>query len=188
MIQVSCGVNRQASLPTVHDLGSCPSMSAQEHRHGWSARWRCNDPMTFPWLLAMQGDNARVKTHGAALADDLEVKLREIEATLRQASDAQWRAVCASEGWPVGLVAFHLALHMERPAGWVEDALAGKPPFEFSFAETDALNAAVAGYGIVLSKGFVLGALAGAGSRIQAALHAITDADLERDALIQRSR
>jgi hypothetical protein len=128
-----------------------------------------------------------MRPHRAAVADDLEVKLREIEATLRQASDAQWRAVCTSEGWPVGLVAFHIALHMERPAGWVEDALAGKPPFEFSFAETDALNAAVAGYGILPSKGFVLGALAGAGSRIQAALHAITDADLERDALINRS-
>jgi hypothetical protein len=98
-------------------------------------------------------------TPGAPIADELEAKLREIEATLRQASDAQWRAVCASEGWPVGLVAFHLALHMERPAGWIEEALAGKPPFDFSFAETDALNAAVAGYGILPSKGFILGAL-----------------------------
>ena len=95
-----------------------------------------------------------MRTHGALLADELESKLREIEATMRQASDAQWRAVCPSEGWPVGLVAFHLALHMERPAGWIEDALAGKPPFEFSYAETDALNAAVAGYGILPSKGF----------------------------------
>lgn len=127
-----------------------------------------------------------MRTQGAAVADNLAAKLREIEATLRQASDAQWRAVCTSEGWPVGLVAFHIALHMERPAGWVEDALAGKPPFEFSWAETDALNAAVAGYGILPSKGFVLGALAGGGSRIQAALHAMTDADFERDALIHR--
>lgn len=128
-----------------------------------------------------------MRTHGHALADDLDAKLREVEATLRQASDAQWRAVCPSEGWPVGLVAFHIALHMERPAGWVEDALAGKSPFEFSWAETDALNAAVAGYGILPSKAFVLGALAGAGSRMQAALHAMTDADFERDALIDRS-
>ena len=44
------------------------------------------------------------------LADELEAKLREVEAILRQASDAQWRAVCALEAWPVGLVAFHLAL------------------------------------------------------------------------------
>jgi len=106
--------------------------------------------------------------------------------TRTRASDAQWRAVCPSEGWPVGLVAFHLALHMERPAGWIEEALAGKPPFEFSSAETDALNAAVAGYGILPSKGFVLGALAGAGSRIQATLRAMTDADFERDAIIDR--
>jgi hypothetical protein len=126
-------------------------------------------------------------TPGAAIADELEAKLREIEATLRQASEVQWRTVCASEGWPVGLVAFHLALHMERPAGWLEDALAGKPPFEFSSAETDDLNAAVAGYGILPSKGFVLGALTGGWSRMRAALHALTDADLERVALIDRS-
>ena len=128
-----------------------------------------------------------MKTHGPAIADDLEAKLREIEAILRQASAAQWRAVCPSAGWPVGLVAFHLALHMERPAGWVEDALAGRPPFEFSSAETDALNAAVAGYGILPSNGFVLGALAGAWSRMRAALHALTDSDFERVALIDRS-
>jgi hypothetical protein len=132
-------------------------------------------------------NNPRMRTHGAAVADDLEAELREIEAILRQASDAQWRAVCPSEGWPVGLVAFHLALHMERPAGWIEDALAGKPPFEFSSAETDDLNAAVAGYGILPSKGFVLGALTGGASRMLAVLRALTDADLERDALIDRS-
>jgi hypothetical protein len=128
-----------------------------------------------------------MRTHGAVLADELEAKLREIEDILRQASDAQWRAVCPAERWPVGLVAFHLALHMERPAGWIEGALAGKPPYEFSYAETDALNAAVAGYGILPSKGFALGALAGAWSRMRAALHALTDADLERVALIDRS-
>lgn len=128
-----------------------------------------------------------MRTHGAAVADDLDAKLREIEAILRQASDTQWRAVCPSEGWPVGLVAFHIALHMERPAGWIEDALAGKPPFEFSLAETDALNDAVARYGILPSKGFVLGALTGGASRMLAVLRAMTDADLERDALIDRS-
>ena len=128
-----------------------------------------------------------MKTHGAVLADELEAKLREIEAILQRATDAQWRAVCPSEGWPVGLVAFHLALHMERPAGWIEGALAGKAPFEFSYAETDALNAAIAGYGILPSKGFVLGALAGAWARMRAALHAITDTDLERVALVDRS-
>lgn len=124
---------------------------------------------------------------GAALADELEAKLREVEAILRQASDAQWRAVCPAEGWPVGLVAFHLALHMERPAAWIEDALADKPPFEFSQAETDALNDAVARYGVVPSKGFVLGALAGGAARMLAVLRALTDADLDRDAIVERS-
>lgn len=77
---------------------------------------------------------------------------------------------------------------MERPAGWIEDSLAGKPAFEFRRAETDALNDAVAGYGILPSKGFVLGALAGGGLRIQAAIHATTDADLERAALVHHRK
>jgi hypothetical protein len=76
---------------------------------------------------------------------------------------------------------------MERPAGWIEDALAGKPPYEFSHAETDDLNAAVTRYGILPSKGFALGALAGAWHRMRSALHALTDADLERVALVDRS-
>ena len=46
-----------------------------------------------------------MNTHGAAVADDLEAKLQEIEGMLRQSSDAQWRALCPSEGWPLGLVA-----------------------------------------------------------------------------------
>lgn len=137
-------------------------------------------------MASRDGTLARMPTHGVAVAKELDAKLREIQAVLRQASDVQWRTVCAPEGWPVGLVAFHIALHTERPAGWIEDALAGKPPFEFSWAGTDGLNAAVAGYGILPSKGFVLGALAGGGARIQAALHALTDADLERNALVQR--
>src|SRR5438309_3790182 len=128
-----------------------------------------------------------MRTHGALLADELEAKLREIEATLRQASDAQWRAVCPSEGWPVGLVAFHLAFHMERPAGWLEDALAGKPPFELSSAETDALNAAVAGYGILPSKGLVLGGLGGAWLRMGAGLHALAEGDCARVGVDERS-
>ena len=128
-----------------------------------------------------------MKTHGASVADDLEAKLREIEGILQRASNAQWRKVCPTEGWALGLVAFHIALHMERPAGWIEDALAGRPPYEFSLDRTDALNDAVAGYGIIPSKGFVLGALAGGASRMLALLRAMTDADLERAALVDRS-
>lgn len=128
-----------------------------------------------------------MKTHGASVADDLEAKLRELEGILREASDAQWRAVCPTEGWPLGLVGFHIALHMERPAGWIEDALAGKPPYEFSLDRTDALNDAVAGYGILPSKGFVLGALAAGASRMLGVLRSLTDADLERGVLIDRS-
>ena len=129
-----------------------------------------------------------MKTHGATVADDLEAKVQEIAAILRQASDAQWRAVCPSEGWPLGLVAFHLSFHMERPAAYIEHALAGKPPIEFSHAETDALNAAVAGYGFLPSKGFVLGALAGGASRMLAVLRSLTDADLERGVVVGRPR
>lgn len=117
------------------------------------------------------------------IANELDGKIQEIDAVLRETSEAQWRDVCPSEGWPLGVVAFHITLGIERQAGWVEDALAGRGPFEFSWAQTDALNAAVADSGILPSKAFVLGALAGARSRIHAALGRMSEDELERDAL-----
>lgn len=125
---------------------------------------------------------------GIAIADQLQSRLGDLDATILPLEDKAWRSHCTSEGWPLGLVAFHIALGIERQAGWVSDALTGRAPFEFSWAQTDALNAAVAAAGILPSKSFVRGALSGAASRIDGLLRAMSDEDLDRDAMSYEDR
>src|SRR5688572_9045656 len=79
----------------------------------------------------------RVPAHGEILADELDTEIKKLVATLDPMSDEQWRRTAAAEGWPVGLVVFHVAIGLERQAGWIERALEGGPPHEFS---RDATN------------------------------------------------
>lgn len=125
---------------------------------------------------------------GELLAGALSAKVSEIIATLERVSDEQWRRTCATEGWPVGLVAFHIALGIERQGGWIENALEGGPVHEFSWDQTDEMNAAVARAGILPSRPFVLAGLAAAAERLRARLQNMSDSDAERTALSYKSR
>lgn len=109
--------------------------------------------------------------------------LDEVSATLARVSGDQWRRTCAAEGWPVGLVGLHIALGVERLCGWIEGALAGRTPPDFSWAETDALNAAVARAGLLPSSAFVLAGLSAGRERLRALLESASDADMDRAAL-----
>lgn len=125
---------------------------------------------------------------GELLAGALSAKVSEIIATLERLSDEQWRRTCAAEGWPVGLVAFHIALGIERQGGWIESALEGGPVHEFSWDQTDEMNAAVARAGILPSRPFVLAGLAAAAERLRARLQNVSDSDADRTALSYKSR
>lgn len=120
---------------------------------------------------------------GEVLADELEAEIKKVVTTLARLSDEQWRRRAGAEGWPVGLVAFHIALGFERQAGWIEQALKGGPPHQFSWDVTDQMNAAVANAEILPSKPFVLAGLPVAAARLCALLRAVSDADLARVAL-----
>ncbi|MHB8631998.1 MAG: DinB family protein, partial [Candidatus Limnocylindria bacterium] len=109
-------------------------------------------------------------TLGEVLADELDAEIKKVVATLDRLSDEQWRRTAAAEGWPVGLVAFHIALGLERQAGWIEQALGGGPPHQFSRDATNQMTAAVANAGIVPSKPFVLAGLPVAAARLCALL------------------
>lgn len=134
------------------------------------------------------GQTRRVPSNGEVLADAISSKVSEIIATLERLSDEQWRRTCASEGWPVGLVAFHIALGIERQGGWIEDALEGRPVHEFSWDRTDEMNAAVARAEILPSRPFVLAGLAAGAERLRARLQNMSDIDADRVALSYRSR
>lgn len=120
---------------------------------------------------------------GEVFAEELWAKVSEVIATLEGMSDDQWRLTCVAEGWPVGLVAFHITLGLERQGGWIENALDGGPVHEFSWDQTDEMNAAVAKAGILPSRQFVLAGLPAAGARLRALLQNMSDSDLDRTAL-----
>lgn len=127
-------------------------------------------------------------TRAEEFSNELERKGREIQAILASLGDAEWRKVCVPEGWPLGLVAFHIALGVERQAGWIEDATKGRAPFEFSWEVTDGMNAAVARAGIVPSKPFVLAALGAGLDRTAGLLQEMSDEDLDRGAVVYQGK
>ena len=117
------------------------------------------------------------------LADEIDVEIKKLIATLEPLTDEQWRRTAPADGWPVGLVAFHIALGLERQAGWIDQALEGGPPHQFSWDVTDQMNAALANAEILPSKPFVLAGLPVAAARMCAFLRAVSDVDLDRVAL-----
>jgi hypothetical protein len=76
-----------------------------------------------------------------ALRAAIEQRMTDLFTTLRPLSSEQWTLICPDEGWPVGYVAHHIGQGFARPGGWIEQALAGDDPFDFSWEVTHALNA-----------------------------------------------
>ena len=80
-------------------------------------------------------------SRAAWLRELLEQHIVELFATLRPLSQEQWALLCPREGWPVGYVAHHIGQGIARPTGWIEQALAGDDPFDFTWEVTHELNA-----------------------------------------------
>jgi hypothetical protein len=62
-----------------------------------------------------------------ALASKFEAKAQEAAAVMERLSDADWKKTTASEQWPVGVVAHHIAVAHEIVAGLVKTLADGKP-------------------------------------------------------------
>ena len=75
------------------------------------------------------------------LRASMEERMAGLFATLEPLTDDQWAVVCPNEGWPVGYVAHHIGQGIERPTGWIEQALAGDDPFDFTWEVTHEMNA-----------------------------------------------
>ncbi len=81
---------------------------------------------------------------GDELASKIEACVNTLALTLERLDDRAWRHRCAAEGWPIGLVAYHIGRGFDRQAGWIDDMLRGAAPHRFSWTETHELNASVA--------------------------------------------
>jgi hypothetical protein len=70
-----------------------------------------------------------------------EQRMVDLLATLLPLTQQQWALTCPNEAWPVGYVAHHIGQGIARPTGWIEQALAGDDPFDFTWEATHELNA-----------------------------------------------
>jgi uncharacterized damage-inducible protein DinB len=90
--------------------------------------------------------------------------------------DDQWQQRTATEGWPVGVTARHIALGHEAFAGWVTSMLDGGP---VDPGDVDAVNAETAARGIVADQSEVARMLRENGEAVLERLTALDGADVE---------
>ena len=63
---------------------------------------------------------------GETFARQFEAKAQEATAVMEKLSDADWKKITASEKWPVGVVAHHIAVSHETLAGLIKALADGK--------------------------------------------------------------
>ncbi|HEU5431535.1 MAG TPA: DinB family protein [Thermomicrobiales bacterium] len=118
-------------------------------------------------------------------ATDLAVRFKalndEIIATVNACDDAAWNRVSAAEGWPVRVVAHHIAATHQAFAS-VVDALASEAdPFaDLSLREIDRGNAEQARANATVGKADTLAALRANGAVAERAIRNLSDAQLAR--------
>jgi hypothetical protein len=83
-----------------------------------------------------------------ALLPEVEAAIDEATATIGALDADAWGRHCEAEGWPVAVVALHIALGLRRQASFIALARDGLAPFAFDWDATHALNARVAARGI----------------------------------------
>src|SRR5260370_34357694 len=83
----------------------------------------------------------RVSDRGDRCAQAILTRIAALGQTLAPLEVEQWRRPCEGEGWPLGLVASHIGLGLDRQAGWIEEHAQSGAAHAFSWDETNGLNA-----------------------------------------------
>jgi len=116
---------------------------------------------------------------GDRCADAILSRVAELERTLAPLDLQRWRRPCEGEGWPLGLVASHVGLGLDRQAGWIEEHARSGEAHAFSWDETNELNAENARRRGILSKMTALRFLRDRADRIASLARGLTDAQLD---------
>ena len=116
---------------------------------------------------------------GDRCADAILTRIAELERILAPVDIEHWQRRCAAEGWPLGLVASHVGLGLDRQAGWIEEHSRSGRPFAFSWDETNYLNAENARRRGLLSKMSALRFVRDRAERLACLARSLTDAQLD---------
>ena len=106
-------------------------------------------------------------------------RIADLEQTLAPLSFEEWRRPCEGEGWPLGLVASHIGLGLDRQAGWIEEHSRSGRPHLFDWGETNALNAENAKRRGLLSRMSAMRFVRDRAERIATLARALSDSQLD---------
>jgi hypothetical protein len=106
-------------------------------------------------------------------------RISDLEKTLAPLGFEEWRRPCEGEGWPLGLVASHIGLGLDRQAGWIEEYARSGVPHAFSWDETNELNAENARRRGLLSRMSAMRFVRDRAERIAGLTRALTDEQLD---------
>jgi hypothetical protein len=116
---------------------------------------------------------------GERCAAGILTRITELERTLAPVGVEQWRRPCEGEGWPLGLVASHIGLGLDRQAEWIEEHSRSGTAHQFSWDETNELNAESARRRGLLSKMSAMRFVRDRADRIASLARDLTDPQLD---------
>ena len=116
----------------------------------------------------------------AALADRFEGMNQQMMQTVEGCSEPQWRTITAREGWPVRVVAHHVAAGHKTIAELIRLAATGQPEPAMTLEMLDRANAAHASQYANCTKAETLELLSRNGSAAAAIVRGLTDEELDR--------
>jgi hypothetical protein len=116
---------------------------------------------------------------GERCADAILKRITALEHTLAPLGTEDWRRMCAAESWPLGLVASHIGLGLDRQAGWIEEHARSGTAHPFSWDETNELNAENAKRRGLISKTSALRFVRDRAERIASLARVLTDEQLD---------
>ena len=116
---------------------------------------------------------------GDRCADAILTRIAGLERTLAPVDLEHWQRRCPAEGWPLGLVASHIGLGLDRQTSWIEEHARSGRAFAFSWDETNQLNAENARRRGLLSKMSAMRFVRDRAERLASLARSLTDAQLD---------
>ena len=121
---------------------------------------------------------------GETFAKQFEAKAQEVTSTIERISDADWKKVTASEQWPVGVVAHHIAGSHQGLSGVVKMLADGKGGPNIDMDVIHAGNAKHAKEFANVSKADTLALHKTNVAAVGAMLRGISDADYDKNGTV----
>jgi hypothetical protein len=115
----------------------------------------------------------------AALAEDFERAMSDLETTVEKCSDAQWSASVVEEGWSVGVAAQHVVGQFPLEFEYLAPISEGKALPAYSWEDINGKNDRRAASDKTVSKADVLALLKSERTRIGAWLRGLSDEQLD---------